>query len=472
MQAQYNGYSPSTSSLEYVQAQIFASFAADLAQLCSEGATELFRTYATTLVGIPYEPGVAAQAVISITAQTVTGTIATTNQALASGGTIVEIPVVALQYGIAAGPLTLTDPTGLLTQTFTTSGALAGATTVPVTSAILADTFGVGSTLTGTQAYSLGALSQFTLDSYGFINLAPATINSGTSSQITLTAVQSGAIFNGAGQGGSIQSVQQLTWVTTLSLVSVASGGQDPEDDTDYLNRVTGQLQLQAPRPITASDYGTMALSFAPYSGTDQQEVGRATAVDGYNPADQTYNNERMVTVAVADSNGYSLNSDTLYGYPLGSASNVIATVPNPNSGWGVAGWLESLREVNFIVNVISPTYSQIYVSVTVTASSGWDATSVASNVQAALLSFLSPGSWGLPPSSIIGWENTTTIYQSALMSVVQNSAGVAYVHDGTLAFGLALTPSNTADLVLPGPVALPLSSIASIPTTAITVLT
>jgi hypothetical protein len=60
MQAAFPGYQPSAASLEYVQAQIFASFAADLATLCSEGATELFRMYASTLVGIPYQQGTAA----------------------------------------------------------------------------------------------------------------------------------------------------------------------------------------------------------------------------------------------------------------------------------------------------------------------------------------------------------------------------------------------------------------------------
>lgn len=478
MQSIFAGYSPSSSNLEYVQAQIFASFSADLAALCGQGATELFRTYATTLVGLPYQQGVSAQALITIAAQESPTTIATTSEALSTSGPTVGIQVIALQYGIAPGPLTITDPTGAFTQTLATSGCVAGATNVPITSATPNYDYPVGSSLGGTQSYVLPALAQFSLDSLGFNNLAAVTINAGTSVTVTLTAVQTGEVFNGAGQGGSIESIQQLNWVTTLTLFTAASGGQDPEDDTHYLNRVTTALQLQAPRPITATDYGVMAENFNPYPGTDQQEVGRATSIDGYDPnwvADGftgPTGNARCVTVCVTDDNGYALNSDTLYGYPGGSATNVISTVPNPNAGWGIAGWLQSLREINFIVNVINPIYSPIYVTVTVVAIAGYDATTVQLSVQSALLSYLSPPNWGVPISSGFGyqWVNATTINQSSLTSIVQAALGVSYVVDGTLCFDVVPSPSNTTDLVIPGPVALPTSSTVTIPQSAITI--
>lgn len=471
MQDTYPGYTPSASNLEYIQAQIFASFATDLANLCSNGATELFRTYATTLVGVPYQQGVAAQAIVSIAAQSSDGTIATTSSALSTtGGSIAGISVVALQYGIAAGSITLTDPTLANTQTFTTSGALAGDTFIPVTAAVPNYNYPAGSTFTGTQAYSLPALTQFALDTFGFTNLAPTTINAGTSQNITLTAVATGQLYNGAGSGGAADVIQQLGWINGVSIVTAATGGIDPEDDATYLNRVKVALQLQAPRPITASDYGTMAINFDPYPGTDQQEVGRATAVDGYNPTDGTYNNERMVTVAVTDANGFALNNDTLYGYPGGTSSNIITAVPSVNAGWGITGWLESLREVNFVVNVISPVYSAIYVTVQVKAASGWDTTSVQQSVQNALLGYLSPQIWGLPTTSSLGWQNVVTVYQSALMAVIQGASGVDHIVDGTLRFGFTASPSNSTDLALPGPIALPTSSTSTIPLSAITV--
>ncbi len=474
MQLAYPGYQPSASNLEYVQAQIFSSFAADLATLASSGATELFRTYATTLVGVPYLPGTAAQAVVSIQAASFTGTLATTTQELPTSGAIVVIPVVALEFGVSAGTVTITDPTNLSHhEDFTTSGALAGDTVISVSSQTPGFDYPVNSTVTGntaTQAYALDSLTQFSLDSLGFNSLAPLTIDAGTAQNVTLTAVQAGTLFNGAGQGGNIQSIQQLSWVQTMTLIAAASGGNDPEDDQEYLNRVTGVLQLQAPRPITASDYAQMALSFTPFPGTDQQEVSRATAVDGYNPVDLSFNNERMVAVAVTDANGFALNNDTLYGYPNGTSTSVITTIPNQNSGWGVAGWLESFREINFIVNVINPTYTPIYVTVTVKATTGYDAASIQNNVQAALLGYLAPISWGLPTPSQAGWQNSTTIFQSKLVSVIQNVLGVDHIQDGTLKFGTGAAPANTLDLSISGPIALPTSTILTIPTSAITV--
>lgn len=538
MQEAYPGYTPSAANLEYVQAQIFASLAADLASLCSNGATELFRVYASTLVNLPYQQGVAAQAVVTIAANASASTVATLSQTLSTGGPILTIPVAALPYGIAAGSFVITDPTLAHTQTYTTSGASAGATQVPISSATPNFAYPPGSTFTGTQAFDLPPQTQFNLDSFGFVNLADLTLNAGTSVNVTLTAVQSGTAYNGAGQGGIIQTVQQLPWINTVTLVTPGANGQDPEDDAHYLDRVTTELQLQAPRPITANDYGLMALNFNPFPGTDQQEVGRATAIDGYDPGTHTftatttntsatltvvssftgvspgsvlsgagiqanttvlsintgantllmslpatagasgvtitstgsYNNPREVAVAVTDDNGYALNTDTLYGYPNGTSSSIVTTTPNSNSGWGIAGWLQSLRETGFIVNLINPTYNPIYVTVSVKASTGWDATSVASNVQAALLGFLAPGGWGLPTLSSTTWQNTTVIYTSVLADVIQRASGVAYILDGTLKLGLSASPSNTLDLTLLGPIALPTSNTTTIPLGSITV--
>ncbi len=473
MQLVYPGYSPSASNLEYIQAQIFASHAADLAQLCSQGATELFRAYAVELVGVPYQQGTAAQALVALTPQANPATLATLSAALNTGGGIVSIPVIALTYGIAAGTIVITDPTLAHTQTWTMTAASAGDTQLSVSSQTPNFAYPVGSVISGgtaLQTYSLPALSQFNLDSLGFVNLAPQTVTAGTSLNVTLTAVQTGQIFNGAGSGGLVEAIQQLPWLTSTAIVTSATGGIDPEDDAHYLNRVKVALQLQAPRPVTAVDFGTMALNFSPYPGTDQQEVGRATSVDGYNPVDLSTGNPRMVAVCVTDANGFALNSDTLYGYVGGTSTNVILTVPNPTNGWGIAGWLQSLREITFVVNVISPTYSPIYVTVTVKAATGWDSTSVAANVQSALLGYLSPQAWGLPPSSQIGWQNTTTIFKSALVSVVQRTAGVDHIVDDTLKVGTALGTVAAADLALTGPVALPTSSILTIPTSQITV--
>lgn len=444
LQTSFPSYSPAAGNLEYIIAQIFASWAADLAQYATQGSAALFQTYGTSLIGLPYQQGVAAEAIITINS---------------------------------------------------------------------VDTAG----------YTLPAGTQVVLDSLGFSTLAPATIAMGDNSvQVTVSAVQTGSSFNGAGSGGSVQLVSQLDWVSAVTLVTAASGGIDAEDDDHYLDRLATTLQLMAPRPITASDFANMTLNFVPDPTTDQEEVGRATAIDGFNPgatsftantaassstlsgitsftgispasggspgsvitgsgipanttvvttntgagtlvmlnaatasatgvnltSTGSYGNERTVTVFVTDADGDALNSDTL-----------AAT----------ESWLESLREINFIVNVLSPTYIPIYVTCSVHPITGYSSSTVQDGIQANLVSFLSPANWGLPASSGFGWFNYPTIYASKLLATVQGTAGVDYVEN--LKFGLAASPTNAADLTLYSAAPLPQATTTTIPTSGISII-
>jgi uncharacterized phage protein gp47/JayE len=372
LQSSYPQYQPAQGNLEYVLAQIIAASAADLGQMCVSGGTELFRTFGTNLLQLPYQQGNPAIAVVTVTAQDTAG------------------------YTLPAGTqLTLTSAGAPLG--FQTSSAL----TIP---------------------------------------------NGTTSGTVNVQAVQAGSLFNGA--GAPAQLVSTLTWVAGISVTSVASGGTDPEDDTHYLNRLVQTLQLLAPRPITASDYATIAENFTPAPGTDQEEVGRATAIDGYDPGSGTYGNEREVTVCVTDANGNALNSDTLT---------------------AIQGYLTGLREVNFIVNVVSPNYTTIYVACQIHPLTGFVGSSVQAAVQAALLSYLSPANWGLAPTGSAGWTNYQTIYKSRLLATIQNVAGVDYVE--RLKFDVNSHPTNNDDLLLPGAFPLPTSTSTSIPTTGIVLI-
>lgn len=326
-----------------------------------------------------------------------------------------------------------------------------------------------------TQGYTLPAGTQLLLDNaFGFQTLQTLTIPAGSQSgTVIISATTPGSSFNGAGSVSGAVLNQQLNWVLSVGLQAPASGGTDPETEDAYLNRLAAELTLMAPRPITASDYSTLVLDFQPVGGTDQEDVGRATAIDGYDanplsPTYNTYNNERMVAVCVTDSSGNALNTDTMYGIG-GTQATPILNSPN----WGVVGWLQSLREVNFIINVVAPNYSPIYVACSVFRQSNYTAATVQMNVQAALIAFLSPATWGMPPGGGVGWNNQPTIYQSAIENAVQNAAGVDHIVTGTLGMGFGASPSPSInDLLMPGPFPLPTTTNgATIPLTAITVV-
>jgi hypothetical protein len=446
VQTQWPNYTPNQGNLEYLLAQIIASWAADSASLASFGSADLFQTFGTKLINLPPLAGQAAAALLNINTSSISGMpIAVLSSGLSTGSAIVSLPVNSLVYAIPAGTITLTDPTGGNTQTWTTTGAGVGATSIAVSSQTPNFAYPTGSNITGSVDYTLTNGTQFDLDDYGFQTITDTTIVAGDSATVLVYAVEVGSDYNNAGAGGSVSIISQINWVTEVTLASgAASGGIDPEDPTAYLNRLAATLQTMAQRPITASDYATMALNFQPAQGTDQQEVGRAAAIDGAQLSSPV---ERSVTLYVTDTNGNPLNSDTLT---------------------ALEAYFTALREVNFIVTVQNPSYQPVYVTVEVAPTAGYDAATVATNVQNAIINWLSPANWGTaPPYGISGtWATTAvTIYRSQLEGIIQNVNGVDHIITGTLAFGGTASPTNTTtDYTLSGTATLPVANTATVP--------
>lgn len=323
-------------------------------------------------------------------------------------------------------------------------------------------------TATDTAGYSLAAGSQFLLDNtWGFQSGFDAVIPQGsTSTQLSIYSILPGSAPNGAG----VQSVslnQEVDWVSAVALVSAASGGVDAETDDQYQTRLTEALQQLAPRPITASDYANFVINFQPAAGTDQQEIGRAAAIDGYDPAPPvgpgwsplaagtgTLGNEREVTVAVTDANGIAVNSDTMA---------------------AAQEYLEGFREANFIVNVVPPNYTAIYVTCSLVRNTAVPAATVQQNVQTALLNLFNPASWGAFPGAVTpNWNNLTTVYPSVVEATIQSAVGVNNIVTGTLGMGFNPNPNGAQDLALPGPFPLPappLSEAAALPLSGFTVV-
>lgn len=440
MQTFYPGYVPSDANLEYVDAQSIAAVMSDVAQTGVVVPDAIARAFGTKLYNIAYLQGVAATASVQVTAVD-----------------------------------------------------------------------GVG--------YTLPAGTNVTLGSYGFITAADLVIPAlSTTGTVTVTAAVPGTAYNGATNPTQVETA--VNWIASVTALAPASGGVDPEDDTAYQNRLAGFLRLLAPRPITAGDYSTMALSFAPAVGTDQQEIGRATALDGYLQGSASFtvttvNTNATLTVTTPPGTGIAaapgatitgtgipantiVNSATTSTIVMSqaataSASGIVATVGGTlnnqrtvtvgvtdanGTQWGggspatdtiaaLQAWLRSLREVNFVVNVIAPTYTPVYVTVSVHLYPGFDPVAAQTAIQAAVMNFLSPATFGLPAfGDTAQWLSGTTIYASQLLSVIQNAGNgaVQYVVDNSLKFGTSASPTNVLDLVIPGPIALPSSTTTTVP--------
>lgn len=249
----------------------------------------------------------------------------------------------------------------------------------------------------------------------------PAGQSTTAAGAVTLIAEQVGSVNNGLPATNLIM-VDNLAWVSNVASTTITSGGANAETQTAYLTRLRGQLALLSPRPILAADFAAIALS--------QPGVYRAAALDGYNPADGSSNNPRMVAVGVTDNLG-----------------NALTTSQNTT----VANALQALREVNFVVNVIPPTYTTINISAQIVALPGQNINTIQTTAAGALTAFLNPANWG-GPSPL--WHNTPTVRQLAVVGVLSALSGVAYVSGVQLSAGGGSL--QAADVALSGPIPLP----------------
>lgn len=235
--------------------------------------------------------------------------------------------------------------------------------------------------------------------------------------------------FIGNGFSGSPQLISLLDWVDQSALVAVAptAGGQDQENLTDYLNRLSRRLQLLKDRPIR--DFEVEIWAATVMNGI----VGRAICFDNYNGDTNTPDQERHCTIVSHDLVGADLTT--------------------PNVAVLMAG-LALTREINFNFHYKHPTRTLIDVKAAVVAEPGWDLTALIANVKFALAQVLDPLAWGLP-SSAQGprWQNTTVVRRNWIYSQVSKATGVRYVDESVVPLQIRANGGawTTADINLTG---------------------
>jgi uncharacterized phage protein gp47/JayE len=260
-------------------------------------------------------------------------------------------------------------------------------------------------TLSDTLGHTIPAGTYLVLGDVAFQTSEEVTVPIGVSSAtVNIVAVDPGEAGNGL--TGAATLVDTLAYVTAVTVTGSTSGGVDAETDDEYLARLADELQLMAPRPIVPQDFEILARRIA--------GVDRAVAVDGYDPHTDTYDNERMIALAAVDAEG----------------ENVSGTIQDE-----IEAYLEARREVNFVVNVIDPTYTTIDVTATVTILPGFDVPTVLSTVEAALNDYLDPANWGRASSGDgrfdRPWINTQTVGYLNIARAILMVEGVAFI--GTL---------------------------------------
>jgi uncharacterized phage protein gp47/JayE len=314
--------------------------------------------------------------------------------------------------------------------------------------------------------------------------IAPGSLTT-AAGEVEVRALNEGADANGL--GGALMAIDSLAWVNTITAVGTSAGGADAETDDEYLDRLAAELQLLSPRPILPPDFAVLARRVA--------GVHRAVAIDNYEPPEAVPNVTRVnanpgLTAALAafvpEDEGR-----TLAGTGIPGGATILAYVSptqvtmsaNATSGGvdtvtmgeridqermvavgavdedgnvvpagvktAIKSLLESEREVNFIVHVISPTYTAINVDFTVTIREGYDTADVLTRAEEAVEAYLDPALFAGGAETPPVWRLETTIRHLELAHVLYLVGGVDDV--------TALTINGVAaDLVLPGRLPLP----------------
>lgn len=237
------------------------------------------------------------------------------------------------------------------------------------------------------------------------------------------------ASSNIGGEDVEAELIDSLGFIESVVLASTSSGGVDAEGVDEYTDRLSEYMKGLSTRPILAEDYQRVAMG--------QPGVYRAVAIDGYDPSNDTYFNDKFVTIAVVDQFGQDLTDDF---------KNDLDT------------FLQSQREVNFIVNVIDPSRTQIDVNFEVVVLSNYSTSLTESTAIANIVGYLSPATWGIP-KNVTGagvqraWEETEFVYYNEIMRVLANTLGVDHVR--SLTINRSGDPPGTVDIALDLPAAL-----------------
>ena len=241
----------------------------------------------------------------------------------------------------------------------------------------------------------------------------------------TVTGVAVVAVEPGVGgniASGSVDLLAALGFAATASIdYPGLTGGVDGEDIDDYMDRLRLHV-AHAGRPVLPDDFAARLRDLYP-------QVSRVLAIDLYDASVPTPNVEKHVTLVPVDELGETLSGPTLL---------------------AAAAALDAEREANFVVHVISPTYTTVNASATITVWPGWDSTSVAANAKAAVEDWLSPAKWGQPPlGESPEWHDEPIVLRDELSAVLNSVQGVRHV---TLP-KVAAFPSSPAasDLTLSG---------------------
>lgn len=250
--------------------------------------------------------------------------------------------------------------------------------------------------------------------------IAPGATST-TTGAVALIAETPGAAGSGLPTSSVVVPVDALAWIDAVELEQITTGGVDAETDDAYIARWVLLRQLSNDTPILADDAAALVRALIP-------GVGRTVGLDNYNPADDTFGNEKYVTIAAHD----------LQGEPLSTGQKTTAVA-----------LLEARRELNFVMSVIDATYTPIDVDVAFTTHAGFDVAATEAAVEAALAAYLHPAASGIPfDGGVDEWVPDTHVRYLELAAVIDRVTGVNVITGLQLARVQLVTAIASTDVL------------------------
>lgn len=361
-------------------------------------------------------------------------------------------------------------------------------------------------TLTDTAGHTIEAGTQLTLGELAFYVESNVVVEAGhNTATVVLVASERGTEYNKL--TGIVELVDAIAWVQEVTIIGESTGGANQENDEEYEERLAGALRLQAPRPITAPNFAEFTLDVPSTVLPVGLKVGRATAIDGYNPGTTTFTanttNKSFNLAVVSSFTGVTAGS-ILEGVGIPAETTVVSVntgaktlvmsreatatketvsiksvgslehertvtvfVTNPEgleltlaAREAIEAWLKTYRELNFLIYCRSANYTELFVTTKIHILPNYVAATVVETVKSAILAYLNPASWANPTQAKGEWLNLVQGYNivraNKLIGIIEATQGVDYVFPGELKFGATETPTNTADFTLTGVAPLP----------------
>jgi hypothetical protein len=113
---------------------------------------------------------------------------------------------------------------------------------------------------------------------------------------------------------------------------------------------------------------------------------------------------------------------------------------------------LQANREVNFLVYVMDPTYSNLDVTYNVQALSGFDIVDLKARIDAAIAQYANPLTWGAPTGTT-EWRETNIVRYFEVIQQINNVDGVDYINSVTI--GINGGTQVSTNITIAGPASL-----------------